>query len=270
MARDYWFAFGAQPSVATGLAPTFITFVNSAGNTIAPPTITETYAGTGLYKANYNATQTIAFVLDGATTGLAISNRYIFGVFDPQDTMGQTLTAIGNTAIAIGTSNIALGNTAIAFGVSTIAFGATLVGLGNSGLAYGQTGVAIGTSNIALGITNVAIGTSNIALGMTNVAIGTSNIALGMTNVALGTTAVAIGTSLSFATIGIGNTASSFGDSSTDPVTLFGYVKRLQEFLEGNQVYTKATGGLVFSSRGSSVTLASKTVSDTTSQTTKT
>lgn len=305
MARDYWFAFGAQPSVNTGLAPTFITFVNSAGTTIAPPTIAETYSGTGLYKANYNATQTIAFVLDGATTGLGTNNRYIFGVFDPQDTMGQTLVAVGNTAIAIGLSglafgqtgvaigtsnialgmtnvaiglsNIALGNTAIAFGVSTIAFGSTLVGLGNTGLAFGQTGVAIGTtnlgyglSNISLGMTNVAIGMTNLGYGLSNISLGTTNVAIGLSNIALGTTAVAIGTSLSFALIGIGNTASSFGDSTTNPVTLFGYVKRLQEFLEGNQVYTKSTGGLVFSSRGSSYVLASKTVSDSVSQTTKT
>jgi RNA 3'-terminal phosphate cyclase-like protein len=277
MARDYWFAFGPQPSTASGLAPTFITFVNSSGATIAPPTITETYVGTGLYKANYNATQTIAFVLDGATTSLTTNIRYIFGVFDPEDTAGQTLVAFGNTAVALGLSNIALGTTNVAIGTSNIALGMTNVAIGTSnialgmtGIAFGATNVAIGTSNIALGMTNVALGTSNISLGMTNVAIGTSNIALGMTNVAIGLTNVAIGTSLAFVATSIGSTASSFGDSATDPGSVFGYLKRVSEFLEGNQTYTKSTGGLVFYSRGSSATIASKTVSDTTSQTTKT
>lgn len=285
MARDYWFAFGAQPSAASGLSPTFITFVNSAGATIAPPSITETYVGTGLYKASYTATQTIAFVLDGATTGLATSSRYIFGVFDTQDTIGQTLPAIGNTMIALGTTavatGVAYGNTMVAIGTSNIALGTTNVAIGLSNIALGTTNVAIGLSNIALGTTGVAIGLSNIALGTTNVAIGSSNIALGTSNIALGVTNVAIGTSLTASVSGIGSsfswisteigsTASSFGDSATDPATVFGYLRRVVEFLEGDQTYTKSTGGLVFSSRGSSYALASKTVSDSTTQTTKT
>ena len=274
MARDYWFAFGPQPSATSGLSPTFITFVNGSGVTIAPPSIAETYVGTGLYKVSYTATQTIAFVLDGATTGLATGNRYIFGVFDTEDTIGQTLPAIGNTMIALGT-------TAVAIGTSNIALGTTTVAIGLSNIALGTTGVAIGLSNIALGTTGVAIGLSNIALGTTSVAIGSTNISLGSTNVALGTTNVAIGTSLTAAVSGlgasftwldteIGSTASSFGDSSTDPATVFGYLRRVVQFLEGNQTYTKSTGGLVFASRGSSYVLASKTVADSTTQTTKT
>lgn len=175
MAREYWFAFGPQPSVTSGLAPTFITFVNGSGLTQAPPTITETYVGTGLYKASYTPTQTIAFVLDGATTSLNTSARYIAGVFDPNDTIGQTLVGIGNTVSALGTQ-----------------------------------------------------------------------------------------------LDGIGNTASSFGDLTTSPGTLFGYSKRLVEFLEGNQTFVKASGALTFSSKGSSVLLASKVVSDSSTQTTKT
>lgn len=295
MARDYWFSFGAKPSDNSGLAPTFIYFINSAGATQAPPSVSEPLAGSGLYKTNYTATQTISFVLDGATTGLATANRYIFGVLDPYDTTGQTLIAVGNTAIALGTtavaiglSNIALGTTAVALGVTGVGFGGTAVALGLSNIALGNTNVAIGTSNIALGMTNVAIGLSNIALGNTNVGIGLSNIALGTTsvaiglsNISLGTTNVAIGTSLTGAVSGIGSsfswisteigtTASTFGDSSTNPDTVFGYLRRVVEFLEGNQTYTKSSGALAFYSRGSSYTLASKTVSDTTTQTTKT
>lgn len=207
MARDYWFAFGAQPSAAAGLAPTFITFINSSGATQAPPTISEPLAASGLYKVSYTPTQTISFVLDGATTGLAAGNRYIFGVFDPQDTMGVTL----------------------------VAQGATLVGFGN-----------------------------------TAVAIGLSNIALGTTNVAIGTTLTAIGTSLAFGLNGLGDTASSFGTAATDPGTVFGYLKRVVEFLEGDQTYTKATGNLTFYSRDGAVTLINKVVSDSVNQTTKT
>lgn len=288
MARDYWFAFGAQPSVSTGLAPTFITFVNGSGQTQAPPSIAETYVGTGLYKASYTPTQTIAFVLDGATTGLATSSRYIFGVFDPQDTMGVSSAAMGTTLVAIGNTAIALGNTGVALGTLNFALGTTGVALGTTGVALGNTGVALGTLNFALGTTNVALGTTNVALGITSIAFGVSTIAFGTTNVALGNTAIALltnlGTSLgvqsaSLVAMGntlstlatyVGSTASSFGNSATDPATVFGYAKRVVEFLEGNQVYTKSTGGLVFSSRGSSETIASKTVSDNTTQTTKT
>lgn len=247
MPRDYWFAFNSPPSSSSGLAPTFITFINSSGATIAPPSITEGLTLTGLYKASYNATQTIAFVLDGATTGLANSQRYIFGVFDPQDMFGSTLTGIGNTSIAIGT---------------------TLIG-------FGMTNVALGTTNVALGTTNVALGTTGLAVGVTSLSYTVTDNAL-LVNVispavaATGVTLTGVGNTLSTLGTYVGSTASSFGNSATQPATVFGYAKRVVEFLEGDQVYTKATGGLVFSSRGSSEILASKTVSDSTSTTTKT
>ena len=61
----------------------------------------------------------------------------------------------------------------------------------------------------------------------------------------------------------------SFGSTSVDPTTIFGYVKRLQEFLEGNAVYAKATGLWNISSRGSSTLLRVKTLTDTTTSSTK-
>jgi hypothetical protein len=213
MARDYWFAFGSQPSVTASLSPTFITFINGSGTTYAPPAITETFAGSGLYKVNYGATQTMSFVMDGATTGLDSSIRYIFGVFDPQDTLAQTFTAAN----------------------------ASLVALGMTGIAIGITGVGYGASNFLL-----------------------------LNN--MGTTLVGAGNTISFlggALAGIGDTSSPYGSSAQDPSTLFGYAKRIVEFLEGNSIYTKATGGLTFSSRNSATLLASKTVSDTTTTTTK-
>ena len=68
----------------------------------------------------------------------------------------------------------------------------------------------------------------------------------------------------------IGTTASSFGTTSTDPGTLYGYLKRLQENLEGNQTFTKATGTLDIYSRGSSTLLIEKALSNSTTAATKT
>lgn len=210
MSRDYWFSFGSRPSSAASLAPTFITFINGSGTTLTPPSITETYPGSGLYKATYGATQTIAFVMDGATTGLDSSIRYIAGVFDPQDMFGNTLVTAGNNTFSL----IALGNTAVAQGSAT---GSTLV-------AQGSTLVAIGNSLAAI----------NLSVA------------------------------------GIGSTGSTFGSVSSNPDSLFGYAKRIVEFLEGNQTYVKASGALTYSSRGSSTILANKTVADSISQTTRT
>jgi hypothetical protein len=108
--------------------------------------------------------------------------------------------------------------------------------------------------------------------GNTLVAIATTNVALGTTNVAIGTTITAIATSLAASGVtvtvsiaGIGTTASSFGTSNTDPGDLFGYMKRILENLEGNQTFLKASGSLTQFSRGSSVTLYSKTIANSVS-----
>jgi hypothetical protein len=60
----------------------------------------------------------------------------------------------------------------------------------------------------------------------------------------------------------MGTTASSFGSTSVDPDTLFGYLKRAQEFAEGSASYLKATGAWNIYSRGSSTLLASKALSN--------
>ena len=230
MPRDYWACFtSGAPSTTSGLAPTFITFINGGGSNITPPSVSE--PGTkGLYKFSYDATQTIAFVLDGATTGLGSGStvRYLAGVLDPQDTFGSTLTAIGASATARGVSLAALSTTFAAFGVSLS---------------------AVGTSLSAQGASIIAMGTSLSALGVTFGGFGSSLVNLGAL---------------------IGSTASSIGSTSVDPVDLFGFLKRAREFQEGNQTYIKATGILDFYSRGSSTLLVEKTVSDTATQTTKT
>lgn len=117
MARDYWFAFGGGTTTAnSGLQPTFITFMNDLGSGYAAPSITE-IASKGLYLCQYQATQTIVFTLDGATTGLVATDRYINGVFDPADTFAATLVPIGNSlagmALAIGTTASSYGSTSI-------------------------------------------------------------------------------------------------------------------------------------------------------------
>ena len=68
------------------------------------------------------------------------------------------------------------------------------------------------------------------------------------------------GQTLSFASVG--STASSFGTSVADPVDLFGYMKRVQELLEGNETFYKVSGALTMLSRGSSTTLATKTIAN--------
>jgi len=199
MARDYWAAFGGGSLGAkSGLAPTFITFINGGGSNIAAPSVTEP-GSKGLYKFSYDATQTIAFVLDGATTGLVSSDRFVSGVIEAQDNFGITLTAIGTTTAGMGVSLTALGVTFGGFGTSLVAMGDTLAGMG---------------------VTFSGFGVSLLNLGSL-----------------------------------IGTTASSFGSTSVEPGDLFGFLRRAQEFQEGNQTYIKATGILDFYSRGSSTLL---------------
>lgn len=110
--------------------------------------------------------------------------------------------------------------------------------------------------------------------GTTLVAIGTSNIALGTTNVALGTTNVAIGTSILSAVGGsalnslvtlIGSTLSSFGDSVTDPNTLFGYLRRNMELMEGQQNYLKGAGSWNMYDRSGATLLRTRTIANSVS-----
>lgn len=132
---------------------------------------------------------------------------------------------------------------------------------------FGVTLVAIGNTSISLGITNVGFGASNFAFGNSIYALGLSSFAQGASLSALGISLYALGVTNS---VLLGNTLSSFGSDSVDPTTVFGFLKRAQESREGNETYTKASGGLTISSRGSSQLLAIKTISDSTTSTTKT
>src|ERR1700677_4415036 len=108
MARDYWFAFGGgNPATNSGLQPTFITFMNDLGSGFVAPGITE-MASKGLYLCQYGATQTITFTLDGATTGLVATDRYIAGVFDPYDMFGATLNSLYGIGVSLTAQGVSL------------------------------------------------------------------------------------------------------------------------------------------------------------------
>jgi hypothetical protein len=67
----------------------------------------------------------------------------------------------------------------------------------------------------------------------------------------------------------MGYTTDSFGSTATDPSTVFGYLKRNQEFQEGNATFTKSSGVWDVYSRGSSTLLVEKALTNTTSAATK-
>jgi len=96
-------------------------------------------------------------------------------------------------------------------------------------------------------------------LGSTLVAIGTTTVALGTTTVAIGTSILAAGTTTGVVGTLIGSLADSFGSTLTDPTSVFGYLKRLMEFNEGNSVFTKSSGTWDIYSRGNTYVLGAST-----------
>lgn len=67
----------------------------------------------------------------------------------------------------------------------------------------------------------------------------------------------------------IGTTSDSFGTTATDPSTVFGYLKRNQEFQEGDAVFTKSSAQWNIYNRGSTTLLRSKSLSNNTTEATK-
>jgi hypothetical protein len=218
--KTYYVRFGSgDPRSNSGLSPTFLSF-NNYGTAVTPPGITSVIGATGFYAFQYGTTTPIVFLIDGATTGLDNSVRFVTGAIDPVDRADE----------------------------------------------YGTTIVAQGTSSLAQGLTLLGYGASNIALGTTGVAIGTSLIALGNTILA---GSGGSGNSLSAEILlRIGATTSTFGSNVLDPGDLFGYMKRMQEFLEGNQQFTKTSGAWQINSRGGSL-LATKSLSNSSTVVTK-
>lgn len=64
----------------------------------------------------------------------------------------------------------------------------------------------------------------------------------------------------------VGTTSDSYGSTSSDPSTLMGYSKRMQEFTEGDANFNKSTGLWSIYSRGSSTLLRTKTLSNNTTE----
>lgn len=67
----------------------------------------------------------------------------------------------------------------------------------------------------------------------------------------------------------IGTVSDSFGSTLTDPSTVLGYLKRSQEFQEGDADFQKSTGVWSVSTRGSSTLLFQKTLANNATEATK-
>lgn len=62
----------------------------------------------------------------------------------------------------------------------------------------------------------------------------------------------------------VGNTASSYGSTNVDPSTVFGMLKRLEEWNEGDATFNKSSGQWEIFSRGASTLLRVKTLENST------
>jgi hypothetical protein len=101
--KTYTVRFGSgDPRTYTGLNPTFLFFVNAAtGATVTPPSITELFANTGVYRFSWGTTTPISFLCDAATTSPGAAGRYVTGQLDPSDAVNE---AIGSTTSSYGTA----------------------------------------------------------------------------------------------------------------------------------------------------------------------
>lgn len=260
----YMVRFGSDdPATYTGLSPTFTKFFNSAGTATTAPGISE-IASSGMYSFQYEPTGFIGFLIDG-TASMASGIRYVAGVLDENDRnyeMGTTFIAFGTSLSAVGASLTAQGNTISVIGASISVMGGSLSVMGGSLSVMGGTLIVMGDTLTAIGAGSF-VGSSLTSMGDTLAGIAATLIGVGNSIFAMGTSMTA-GASL------VGSAADTFGDSGTDPTTMFGYLKRLQEFNEGDSLYVKGTGVLTMSSRGSSAALASKTITDGSSAVAKT
>ena len=231
---NYWMTFGA--SNVSGLAPTFIQWRTTAGGSLAPPSISEPGSGGG-YMFAYNALTQIFFQCDGATSGLSFNDRYVFGVVDPSDNFGFTLSSMAATMANFAPVVI-------------------------SGYSAGVAGLSQGIQSYSLVVQNYSLGIQNYSLIVQGLSLAAINVDSYSLSVSMFSLAIQ-GASL------LGTTASSFGTNLVDPVSVFGFLKRAQEVSEGNETYTKASGLLDTYSRGSSQLLIEKTISDDNTSTVK-
>lgn len=234
--KSYLFKFGTgDPRTWTGLSPTFLLFFDINGATQAPPSIAEAFTLSGYYKFTYNATLPIGFLIDGATSSLDPIARYISSCLDPIQAVDQNISSItsGQSAIVANQSLMIAGQSNLIAGQSVLVAGFSILVAGQSVLIAGESTIISGISSIISGISVIPVTSGNSAL-------------------------LAI----------LGSTASSYG-STVDPVDIMGYLKRLQEFNEGDSTYLKSSNQWLIYTRGSSALLALKTLVDSQTQTTK-
>lgn len=240
----------AAPAVS--LAPTLITFYTIGGTTLTPPGITKPISTLGFYTFEWQPTLPIYFLADGGTLVTDTTQRYLSGILDPVDAVNEqanTLIAFGGTNIALNTLNLAQGTSIVSLGNTSIATTA----------AYGNTNIALGTSILAQGLTMLGYGETIYAIATT----------LAGQNLSLSINIDANSTLLQLINLSIGSTASPFGDSSVDPDTIYGYLRRLQEFNEGDQTFNKLTGAWTINDRSGTTTIATKSLTNNNTQVTK-
>lgn len=150
-----------------------------------------------------------------------------------------------------------------------------------TGLFYFTYGMSAGSNAIAFvvdGFTS-ALGSARYIAGELDPSqfVDEQLTAQGTTLVAIGNSLTALGNSFGFGSsllAVIGSTASSFGTTAADPATVFGFLKRLQEFNEGNSNFAKTSGVWDIYARGNAVgastQLIQKTLTDSGSIVTKT
>lgn len=239
--KNYGVRFGSgDPRTFSGLTPTFLLFLDmAAGTTRTPPAITEVIPSSGLYTFQYGTTTPIAFLIDANSAAPGTTGRYVTGQLDPADRAdeyGNSLMAFGASIYASGVTNVALGNTNLY--------------IGNLNYGLGQTSVATST---LYGIQN---NNTITAFGNTTVYYGSINYTRG------GTILGVLLEQGSFSISSIGSITSNIGDANTPPSTLFGYLMRVRENLEGNSTYNKVNGAFTILTRGSSTILANKTITN--------
>jgi hypothetical protein len=89
--KEYYLKFGTGDSANySGLTPTMTIFALEGVTALIAPGITETPAGTGLYRFLYGTTTSIIFKCDGGAA-LTSGDRYIYGALDPVQRVDENI-----------------------------------------------------------------------------------------------------------------------------------------------------------------------------------
>lgn len=265
MAKTYGLVFtNSDPRVApaTSLAPTLVIFSAIDGTVVSTPGVTKPITSVGLYTFQYTPSLPVFFLADGGTFITDNTQRYLYGILDPLhkvdeqvDQLSTTLTARNQTLVALGNSGFALGTTAVALGTTSVALGNTSVALSTTIAVQAQSLSAQSSSIFAQSTTILGYGVSTYAAALTILA-QTQTL---MVNINISASLIADISNR------IGTTLSSIGSTSIDPGDLFGYLKRLQEFNEGEQNFNKTSGVWNISTRGNTL-FVSKTLTNSSTQ----